>query len=455
MKLFLFLVCYILLNISVNAQETQVSFDLDGKISVITTEINSKIGLFTEFAFFKEATLFICPDSSYILDILFYTGGKLSRQRKTMAKPEGAAFREKATELLKARNPKALLNHEGRAYLLVSNTLLGLCYYGWAVPLVLELDNEAAYAGYCLSSAASFIVPYALTVNSDVTIASAHLSVYGGVAGIFHGMLLARILDIDNVNGYFGLSLITSITENVIMYNIAAQTEMKAGKADVMANYSTLGAGYGFALDGAFDIFKEGNIWPALPLVGSFGGYIFGNFVANTQDYTSGDATMSFIPVTLSWYLTSSAILAIDEHISMEAYCITNMITTGIGAYIGNELVKGKNFSDNEGNLSILATIAGALVGSGFGALLLADEGSIDKMRYLPLVSCFGGILGYFLTYEGWKDDASDNIYSGSLDFNISPCGLAESLKSSDFFVIDYNTLRPVSIPVLSIKYTF
>lgn len=455
MKYSLCISLFILFSFYAISQEKQVSFDLDCKVMTITSEINRSINLFTEFVNFKEATLFQAPDSSYILDIMTFSDNVLSRKKQTMTKQDGEALREKASRLLQTMSPNLLLDHEGRPYLLTGNLILGLGFYGWAAPIVLGLEEEAAYAGYCLTSAASFLIPYALTSNKDVSLASAHFSVFGGINGIFHGILLSELIGITSPGDGFGLTMLTSISENIIMYHIASGSGMKAGKASVIANYSLLGAFDGFMLNFLYDGYDEDRLWTLAPLAGSFAGYFLGNYVANTQDYTSGDATVSFMPAWLSLYLASSVTIIASNNLSPEAFSIVSILSTGIGAYIGNNLVKGRNFTESQGNYTVLAVLAGSLIGSGIGALLFKEDGNSDAGRFLPLAGCLGGIAGYTIAYEGYKGAASESGSTSSLDFGISPLAAIEGLKGNDFTMIDYNKLKPVSLPVIYLNYAF
>jgi hypothetical protein len=451
MKSLLILALFVFFSLSANAQESQVSFDLNGKILTLTSDINSKINLITDYPTFKEAILYILPDSSYSLEIFYFTEGKLTRQRKQLTNNEGNELRAKATEMLTDKSPRSLLNQDGRSYLLTGNTVMGLLYYGWAVPVIFDMEDEIAYAVYCLTAAASYIVPSALTTNSDVSLASAHLSLYGGASGIIHGMLLSDLLGIDDYQGLLGVSIVTSIAENIAMYKIAQNSNMETGKADVLINYATLGGLYGLALDGVVNESLDGSLWALPPLLGTVGGYILGNYVANTQHYSQGDATISFIPTALSAYLTTSVLLVADAEFSIETFCLTNMLAGAVGTYIGNELVKGKEFTESHGNYTILATMAGALIGSGLGALMFSDS---DNLRYLPIVSSLGGILGFYIAYSAYQEEGKA-IITGSLDFDISPVGLAGGLSGNNFSYIDHRALKPVSLPVVSLKYTF
>ncbi len=55
-------------------------------------------------------------------------------------------------------------------------TILGLGFYGWAVPVGFDIDSDrGAVAAYLLTAGASFYLPYRITRNTSVTVPGGQL----------------------------------------------------------------------------------------------------------------------------------------------------------------------------------------------------------------------------------------------------------------------------------------
>ncbi len=443
------------------SQEMQVPFDDEGKIPVLDNEINKKIQVITGYDNFKEALLFLNPDSTYTLEISYLKNGVLMKERKILNREEASELRQKVTALVKQKSPSTLVNDEGRTYYMIGSTGLGLFAYGWEVPVLFKAEDYTAMGVYCLSAAAGILIPYVATANTDVTLGSAHLAIYGGISGQIHGLLIGAAFDIKD-EGIIGMMMLTSIAENIAGFSIAKNNNLSGGYVDIMTHYATLGTGYGFLTDALFEIDEDGFEW--LPLLGSAAGYYVGNCVAKSQNYTMGDAMMASVPSYLSFMATTSVFLFFDE-INPQAFAATSMITVALGSYLGNVLVKDKDFSTSQGVITELSSAAGMLIGSGLGYILSGKEEHYGYYEHYDTydeelvfaLGTVGAIAGYGLAYLGYKDDAvvkTENS-TGSLDFNISPVGLIEGLKGSKSTIFDYRSVKPVSMPIATMTYTF
>ncbi len=325
------------------------------------------------------------------------------------------------------------IKNRGLLYFLLGNTMLGSFYYGPELAEILKPAGCLPEHACIFAAAASFLLPYTLTRNINVTEASAHLSVFGGIAGIFHGYLVSELLGITDISLRRGIPMMASIAENIGLFSLAASTGMTSGKADVMQYYSILGTAHGYGWNYLFGIGEKDNYWPVAPLIGSLGGLVAGNFVANTQHYTSGDATMAFLPSVLSAYFTSSLLFAFGNDMEGELFCLANIVSTGLGAFAGNEMVRGYDFSVSSANYAILGTIGGAIAGLAVGVYKLIEEveegeEGIDIIRLLPFASSVGAIAGYMAVFDARKGTESESDSNNGLSLVVSPAGIADGL---------------------------
>jgi hypothetical protein len=178
-------------------QEVQVPFDQQGRIQVLDAPTAARLGLFTDrYPGYQEARLLLLlPDSSYVLEITTVRAGQTYRERVPQTPAEVEALRRQVTDRIAARPPAALLDQEGRGALLTTTTLLGLGFYGWGIPVALNLEADQTVAAlYMLTAGGSFFVPWALTRGAVVTRGMADLAGWGATRGIVQGVVLHELI---------------------------------------------------------------------------------------------------------------------------------------------------------------------------------------------------------------------------------------------------------------------
>jgi hypothetical protein len=462
--LILFAIIILLLSHS-NAQEIQAPLAPDSRIDVLDKELTKKFGLFPEYSNISSIILFQGTDGSYILEISYKIDGKLARVRKNISSTELAELRQKIDEKLQIVAPSMLINQEGRIKLLASSLALGLSAWGWMLPEGFRIeDNKAYFATYLLTSAGSFFIPYYLTKESPVSDASAMLSFFGGVNGIMNGAFLYEFfteVKIDSVDIYgneyyeddFGnraLTMgLTSIAQAVAGYYIATLTKMEEGKSVLISGLGAMGYGYGLGTSviAGSDIDEFKNNAGAMVL-GNIAGMFAGNFIANQQHYTSGDALLT-LNSALVGTLIPLSIIALTE--SEDEKAIAGMLMAGnaLGIFAGDYLIKGYDFSLSQGNLTTLGTFAGGFLGGGIGYLISSDD---DKSLFKTVTSmtAMGAGIGLGFMYYTFKDDAEVGKKMGQLDFDINPLGLMYSLNNKKT-----ESYMNYHIPVVSMSYKF
>lgn len=462
MKAFLFVIAIFSFYVSY-AQETQTWIDKDGKIFEIDSELEGKLRLFPDYQEFESAKLFQLTDSTFILEINYKIDNRTNRVRKPLTAEETSAFREKVTLLINERAQYININHEGRAEFLIGTTLLGFGFWGWAIPYSMEIeDPRSNVAMYLLTSAASFFVPYWITENKPVTEAAARLSIYGGASGILHGLLLYHGLNKEPRSNYhyngdyyyyeennddLAYAAVTSILETIGGYWIASSSNMTAGKAEVLTSMATMGFGYGIGFSGMAEELNSDGDWRLISLASIGAGYLAGNIIANSQNYTRGDA----YALSTTGYLgaiTPLALLVIGECEDGKVYSAIGIAGATAGLFLGDHLVTGKDFTTAQGVYMSLGSFAGALLGGGFGLLFSPNTEGGAKIFLTSVVA--GANAGFFILYNKFKDKATIPTNSTSnLKFDFNPAAAALQFADPSF------ASMPVHIPCISLSYRF
>ncbi|HEX2190517.1 MAG TPA: hypothetical protein VHG51_16530 [Longimicrobiaceae bacterium] len=394
------------------AQDLQVPLDERGRVEVVDAALAARLGLFQDrYPGFREARLFQAPDSSYVLEITMVRDGRTARQRVALTAEEVHELRRQVSERIAARAPGARVDQDGRYLLLGQTTLLGVGFYGWAVPYVVGAEDTGALSLYLITAGASFFLPYALTEGQPVTYGMANLSRYGATRGISHGLLLHQLL-FGDPEGYTcddftcyddegddraraGIALLASAAEGVGGYLWARREGMAAGTANAIGTGGDFGllGGMGVAyLAGTDDVGERATAAIALPAAAA--GIVAGHRIAARRDYTWGDAdviyTAGAVGALAGW--AAADLATFDERPAVAAA----MLGAAGGLYLGDRRVRDTDFTVGQASLNRLGAIAGGLVGLGFGALVsIEDEDPTAALTGAAL----GATLGYLGTY--------------------------------------------------------
>lgn len=454
-------VCYLTLNtIVLYSQEVQVPMDADGKVSFIDSVMNNKIEVFDTYPGFIEARLFQLTDSTFSMEIYYMIDDKFNRHRMNMTRAEVDSLRLEVSRKLKDTQ-STTIDQNGRAELLWGLTIAGLSTYGPGTVIMTGADNSVAIGLYMLSSAASFLIPYALTDNAPVSDGAARFSLWGAASGVGHGWFFYELFDLDQpINdpyGYsynatdekalWGLMTFTSMAEAYIGYRIAQDFHFSAGKSDMMINTSIAATATLPALLYIGGV-KDKKALFGSAILGTFGGYALGNYITNTQNYSRGDA-MCFSNVWVLGAAVPVSILIAAESENEKAYMGLAILGAGLGMGVGNYLVKGKDFSTSQGVYMTLGSFGGAFVAGGLAFLAAGDS---DNWQIIPPVISLGAVGGFALTYLAFADNPKiqEKNLSGDLKVDFNPMALTTAFSKGN----EYSPLNYYS-PFLSVTYKF
>lgn len=444
---------------AVHAQEVQVPLDEGGEIEEIDRSLAGRLGLFLdEYPDLRVVRLYRVDEGDYVLEVTFQRGDRLARQRVPMTAEEARALRGRVTAALTARAPRLALDQDGRFLLLTATTTLGLGFYGWAVPVMLDIDSGRGFlASYMLTAGASFVVPYLYTRQRPVTYGMANAGFWGASRGLYHGILLALLFDNDpDVRAVTALGMAGSLAEGLAGYTWALRTGMSAGDAHTIGNFGDFGSAWGGYAMVALQPDAESVVYGAL-LAGAAAGLPFGVSQADRLPYTWGDAEIE----RAAFYLGAANGAALWELIfdddagTDEIRVLAPLLGAGSvgGLWLARQALPGHDFSAGQGILVDLGTLAGGLLGMGV-AVLLGPE-NLDDPTPVFLLGALGADLGFYATFASLSDDARERAQDrqGRLDLQLNPTALA--LLHPQLRRDARSAGSRLALPLLSLSYRF
>lgn len=431
--------------------EFSVPLDEEGKIEIIDSELNKKLGLFKGYGNFEHARLFQVSDTSFVLEIYYRSKGKLVKDRINISEERVKELRHSVSGIIRVQAPGVVLNQEGRAKLIMGSLALSLTYYGWAIPAILEADEgKSGLALYMLTAGGGFFVPFSLTAKESVTEASATLYIYGGTLGIAHGCFLPQLLLGSETEARLVIAsgMVGSILESVGGFQYANRSNMDAGTAEVIGVGGVFGMGWGVGGAHLFNFFEESNERKAagIILLGSGMGLLTGKLLSEQQTYTTGDANVLEAIGILGAY-APLAIVDIIGKDNEKVFIGASMVGSVIGLGIGNRLVQGKDFSTGQGRIITAGEFAGGLFGLGCAFIVSSDD---DNSELFLASSSIGAVIGFWATYNAFRQSAQSNKSESSLNINIEPQGLLSFIMDKEKNSI---SKKPVSLLKISFKF--
>lgn len=393
------------------AAEVQVPLDRSGRVQRVDQRLAQRLGLFEDRPGFQEARLFLLPDSSFVLEITSLQGARLAlvRERVPLTRAGADSVRDLVTRALAARPTPMMLDPSGRPLLITLTTLMGLGFYGWAVPVVADVSSAETFTGlYLLTAGASMFLPMILTQDQNVSDASALMWFYGASRGTVHGALAPYLMSEDpEGTTQISSALAFSLAEGVGGYAWASRSRMRAGSAGTLVTGGDTGMLFGLGFASFADAKRSG--MAAASLAGTALGLAGANALDAHRDYSYGDAGVMRMAEYVGAYAGTAVAVLADIRDDGKAVTASAMTGASLGLVVGDAMVRNTDFTFGQSVLVNAGSIAGGLLGLGVGFLAIASNSSSSgdsDGKVLVTASSIGTLVGFGLSYGSIAESA-------------------------------------------------
>lgn len=438
MKKSLLTIISFFLILAVTAQEKQIPFFSQSKTYTIDKKMAKKAGLFSEYTDFEDAKLFLLADSSYVLEISYTENKQTLRKKVSLTEIEKNKLIQDLQTKLRVNNSALEINQKGRTRLLIGSTAVGFTGYGPSFTSFVNSGSgnyKASIAAYMLASGLSFILPYSVTKNMEVTEGQASLTFYGQTRGFYHGIATSIIINKEPREVKFPafMGTLFSVGEGIAGFKLAKKWNFDRGDASIFQLGGDIGGVFGLLVSDMLGLYGTSNNTSTAPniqgifatsLLSTGAGFVLGKKIADTHQFTLGDAITLRSTILLgTLFANTSTIYFRDMIKTSKPYTLGTIAGAGLGAAIGIKLLKGKDFSTNQGVMIALGEIAGGLVGLGTGLLLLPANS--DGVSLIMTTTTLGATAGFAIMYKNFSKKIGINSPTNTaMNFSINPAGL-------------------------------
>jgi len=415
-------------------RERLVPLDTAGTVLEVGAELRRTLDLFPEVRDFQAARLFESSGGLHVLEISTRdSDGSLVRERRPLTAIEVRDLRVRVS-IAMVRGGVVRFAQDGRAGLVVTSAVLGIGFYGWAVPAVLDLEDRPAVGAYLLAAGASFLLPYTLTTRRAVSRAQRNAAAWGATRGIVYGLALGDALtggeEEDEGAGNDGdvtlaTSVATSILGGVLGFAYGGRPGVDEGLVAYRAAMGDFSLLYGFGTAVALGLYDrdpicQGDICvsdsepdrtPAGHLV-ALGVAAAGTWAAgrwpSARSYTLGDTRVlrSFGLLGAQAALPFHA-AATDGGEHDRSLAATMVLGSAAGLLVGDRLLRDRQLSSGDGLLVLAGHVAGGLGALGIAYLFDSDGGGNEDVLYLGATAA-GSLAGSWLTLRAVGDDGAE-----------------------------------------------
>jgi hypothetical protein len=413
-------------------REVQVPLDPGLGILEMDAGLRRELALFPEVPDFVAARLFQGADGELVLEVSYRAEGRLARSRRPLGEDELAAFRAELRARLEASGRTRVVSRDGRAGLIVGQTVVGLGWHGWAVPTALGIDSDrGAVATYLLTAGASFLVPWLVTERVPVSVAERDASFWGATRGIAYGALLGDLIvgDGDAADGGGGrgqddprtqlaLGSVVSLLGSILGYQAVERFDADPGRVALWSAAGDFGLGGAFLASWALGLYDddldceldfctndgfEGSSAGHAVTLGLGAASLWGaKLWSEREDYTVGDAralrSFGFLGAQSLLPLSVQLADGTQGDAGDRLVAASALAGAAAGLWLGNRTLRRTSLTGGEGLLVLAGHLAGGLGALGLTYLLDAG-GDADAPVYLG-TSAAGSVLGSLLTFR-------------------------------------------------------
>ncbi len=451
-------------------RERQLPVAPERDVLEITPALRGALELFEEIEGFRVARLLVRDDGQMVLEVEYVLDDQLHRERRFLSEGALEELRGRVAVHVAEADVSVGIDWDGRGGLVLGQTLLGLGFHGWAVPVVLDLDSsQAIVAAYLLTAGASFYLPYRFSRTRPVSEVDRDLTMYGATRGILAGALTGDILADQGSDATgrirLGGGLLASWGGAALGYAAARRFAPDEGSTALWGALGDFGFAAGAAAAfaaGPYDSRDEAQtvngfeviesrtrnrpLGHAITLAGGGGGLVAGRWLAQRESYTEGNVSV----------LRSGGILGAQAGLTLarsatdnDRALVAGALAGGLGGLVGtNRLVRGRAFSNGEGLLVNAGHVAGAATALGITYLAVEE---IDEHPLLYLAAATSGsLLGAGLVFRAVEGGSGPAASSGGAARERPGSGATISVHPENFLLgvigrARVGTLAPVA----------
>jgi hypothetical protein len=436
----------------------QVPFDRDGRLWIITQEMEQQYIFFPKYPNLVDARLFQLPDSTIVLEITQLVNNAATEStRLVLAKEELNELRNNISDKLQqgaqqqAQNPfgqnpfgrnqfpqgsqnqgsiwgtnmrgqfnEQWLNNYEKIELGISAASLGILY-GIGLDAALSSGSRFSFGVGTIGMPIAFAGGTIYATSQPWFSRPASMMLLNGMTmGALHGMAAyLSLVDEQNTDVRLILpaGLIGSIAESALTLRIPEMLNMNYAQTSMMTGLGAsamLTGAMASVASGAFGLDARGSLspnslrWMSLfSLVGSAGGYYLGYQNSQTQHLSGGDSfvfmdamqLVSALPLSIGILQLNTANPVLPD---LRVFAGSTIGAQALGYVLGNELIRNKDFTLRQGAMISEAASYGALA----GLVPFLFSFNANSFFYAPILSSAGGLVGLGLAYFNLVRDA-------------------------------------------------
>ena len=388
--------------------ETQVPLDRSGRVMRMDEALARALGMLDRYPGFQEARLFQRSDSTFVFEVSTIDRGGLARQRVPLSPSEADSLRGRVEQAIRSGRSGERLNQSGRPLFVTMTTVMGLGFYGWAVPVLAEVEGGETFSGvYLLTAGAATVLPLMVLHDRSISDADAILWTYGVTRGTVHGSM-AAFLGAEDPEGKVQLAYAMgfSLAEGIAGFAWASHSHMRAGTAGTYVTGGDVGMLYGLGFAELGDVTNSSRATSML--LGSGIGLAAAGLLDRHRDYSYGDGAVMRMAGWLGGYAAVAAASLSSQDPSSDTYISCAMLGGLVGLASGDLLVRHAEFTFGQSIVIDATTIGGGLMGLGVG-LVSNGSGSTNEDAVLLAASSIGSLLGFAFGYGMNVSSAQEN----------------------------------------------
>jgi len=393
--------------LSGESSDVQVPLDPGGKIAVIDRALEAKIGLFPEYAGFREARLYRLAGDGFQLEIMSDGPDGILRDRVPLSATATGEFRERVSALVSRRAPQAVIDQEGRTKFVNGMRAFAAGWYGITLPGACGVHRPEVTLGmYLITAGSGFFIPFWATQNAAVSQGSAEAGLCGAGNGIVHAFLLNLASSGSEIHGrgFCASSLGLSLAEMGAGYWWAGREGISGGQGRTLTVMSAFGLGLGLTSAYFYGPFGDRpRTWGWAGLAGSAAGLSAGYLMARRQSYSIADADLVGITGLLGAYAAPAFLYACGIRHG-KSVAAASLAGGAAGIVLGHVLTADRDLDGNQILLIGLGSVSGGCIGLGVTYLTRRDRSAAGPFL---AYSAAGAAAGFALSWWGVVDRAA------------------------------------------------